>query len=159
MFKMTKVALAVAILCSPLIANAADGDFNLNALELDEGSTLPQDLEAFVNSTDGMLPGHYKVDVYFNNHYMALSDLEFISIKGKDGLRPLISKTTLATYGVKMDEIPATEKLLENETVAEWENYIPNFIYKFDAKKQRLDLFAPQIYVERTQQGWVNPEP
>ncbi|WP_372379617.1 fimbria/pilus outer membrane usher protein [Vibrio natriegens] len=158
MFKMTKVALAVAILCSPLIANAADGDFNLNALELDEGSTLPQDLEAFVNSTDGMLPGHYKVDVYFNNHYMALSDIEFISIKGKDGLRPLISKTTLATYGVKMDEIPATKKLLEDEAVAEWENYIPNFIYKFDAKKQRLDLFAPQIYVERTQQGWVNPE-
>lgn len=81
MFKMTKVALAVAIFCSPIVANATDGDFNLNALELDEGATLPQDLEAFVNSTDGMLPGIYKVDVYFNNHYMALSDLEFVALK------------------------------------------------------------------------------
>lgn len=158
MFKMTKVALAVAIFCSPIVANATDGDFNLNALELDEGATLPQDLEAFVNSTDGMLPGIYKVDVYFNNHYMALSDLEFVALKGKQDLRPLISKRTLEDYGVKMGEIPATNKINENETIADWENYIPNFIYKFDAKKQRLDLFAPQIYVERTQQGWVNPE-
>lgn len=158
MFKMTKVALAVAIFCSPIVANATDGEFNLNALELDEGATLPQDLEAFVNSTDGMLPGIYKVDVYFNNHYMALSDLEFVALKGKQDLRPLISKRTLEDYGVKMGEIPATKKINENETIADWENYIPNFIYKFDAKKQRLDLFAPQIYVERTQQGWVNPE-
>lgn len=158
MFKMTKVALAVAIFCSPFVTHAADGDFNLNALELDESAVLPQDLDAFVNSTDGMLPGHYKVDVYFNNQYMALSDIDFVSVEGIDGLRPLISKTTLATYGVKLEELSTTKTLLDDETIANWEKYIPNFIYKFDAKKQRLDLFAPQIYVERTQQGWVNPE-
>ncbi|WP_417877163.1 fimbria/pilus outer membrane usher protein [Vibrio sp.] len=157
MFKMTKVALAVAIFCSPLIANAADGDFNLNALELDQGTTLPQDLDAFINSTHGMLPGTYRVDVYFNNQYMALSDVKFVSVEGKDELRPLVSKSTLSRYGVKMDELPTAKKLKDDEAVAEWENYIPNFIYKFDAKKQRLDLFVPQIYVERKQQGWVDP--
>ncbi|EPA1951371.1 fimbria/pilus outer membrane usher protein [Vibrio alginolyticus] len=158
MFKMTKVALAVAILCSSHVASATDGEFNLNALELDEGTTLPEDLEAFVNSTAGMLPGTYKVDVYFNNHYMALTDIPFVSLHAQSELRPLISKAMLSSYGVKFDDLSQTKVLLEDENIADWENYIPNFIYKFDAKKQRLDLFVPQIYVERTQQGWVNPE-
>ncbi|HHG3336873.1 fimbrial biogenesis outer membrane usher protein [Vibrio parahaemolyticus] len=158
MFKMTRIAMSVAICCYSLSSYAEVGGFNLGALELNDTVTSAENLELFLNTDSGMLPGTYNVDLYVNNHYVSTTDIEFESIKGSKELRPAISKQSIRNFGVKVDDITSTKKIKDDEVVTDWENYIPNFIYKFNSKKQRLDIYVPQIYMDREQQGWVNPE-
>ncbi|HHX8648262.1 fimbrial biogenesis outer membrane usher protein [Vibrio antiquarius] len=158
MFKMTQVAISVAICCYSLSSYAEVGRFNLGALELNDTVTSAENLEVFLNADSGMLPGVYNVDLYVNNHYVSTNDIEFESISDSVELRPIINKKSLRNFGVKVDDITSTKKIADEQTITDWENYIPNFIYKFNSKKQRLDLYVPQIYMEREQQGWVNPE-
>lgn len=155
---MTRIAMSVAICCYSLSSYAEVGGFNLGALELNDTVTSAENLEVFLNADNGMLPGVYNVDLYVNNHYISTTDIEFESINGSVKLRPIINKDALRNFGVKVDDISAAKKIKDEQKVTDWENYIPNFIYKFDSKKQKLDLYIPQVYMEREKQGWVNPE-
>lgn len=160
MFKVSKVPFLVFIVFHSSVTFSKDGDFNLKALELNDGNKVSaQDLNTLVNSSDEVLPGIYLVDIYFNNHYMSTSKLKFshVKVNGDDELRPGISKHDLKSYGVIFKDLSSADKLNDKEKITNWDSYIPNFLYKFDAKKQIINLYVPQIYVEKNIQGAVDP--
>ncbi|WP_264407068.1 fimbria/pilus outer membrane usher protein [Vibrio owensii] len=156
MFKKKKIAIGITIALFSSNVLAADGEFNVDALELNVLGGQAIDLEAMLDVSSGMLPGVYNVDLYVNNKYVKTDDIDFVS-NSSNGLIPALSKSDLNNFGIDVTSLPSLGELESEEKISEWAKYIPNYLHRFDVEKQRLYISVPQLYVKKRRQGWIDP--
>ena len=138
--------MAMALACSPVAAQPS--------LTFDEGllkSLLKngQDVDlSYFEQGFSVLPGIYSVDVYINKQHYKRLTLEF-KVSGSS-LLPVLTKSLLKEFGLKIDEIETLKSISETDEVFPFLEWIPNSSVNFDGPNLRLDLSFPQIYMNTT---------
>lgn len=138
--------LGMALACSPVMAHSSLS-FPKGLMEglLTNGQEV--DLSYFEQGLS-VLPGIYPVDVHINKQPFKRLTLEF-KVFGSE-LVPVLTKSQLQDFGVKVDEIESLKTLSDKEEVFPVLEWIPNSNVNFDGPNLRLDLSFPQMYMNTT---------
>ena len=138
--------MAMALACSPAVAQPS---LTFNEGLLKSLLTNGQDVDlSYFERGFSVLPGIHCVDVYINKQHYKRLNLEF-KVSGSM-LMPVLTKSLLKEFGVKIDEIDALKSFSETDEVFPLPEWIPNSGVKFDGPNLRLDLSFPQLYMNTT---------
>lgn len=133
----------------------ADNYFNPAFLSGDASAVA--DLSRYEKG-NGQAPGKYRVEVYLNDTYISMEDIEFIAPKEKDGnVTACLTKKRLEQLGLALNAFPALEKL-SAESCVPLADAIPGSRADFDFEKQRLDISLPQASLKQSARGYIPPE-
>ena len=138
--------LGMALACSPVMAQShlSFPEGLLKGL-LTNGQQV--DLSYFEQGLS-VLPGIYPVDVYINKRPHKRLTLEF-KVSGSS-LVPVLTKSQLQDFGLKVDTIDKLKSLSDKDEVFPIIEWVPNSIVHFDGPNLRLDLSFPQMYMNTT---------
>lgn len=130
-------------------------EFDPSFLNLKNNSEM--DLTRFSKGASA-LPGTYRTAVYVNNDFIGNEAVEFIS-RPDNSVYPCLTASLVNAIPFNHDRLPAGA--LTPESLAsgclDLEHQIPEVRVNFDSGEQRLDITLPQIYVNTTARGGVNP--
>ena len=129
--------------------------FNPALLEIDH----PVDVDIHQFNRANTLPaGSYKVDIHVNDEFIDSREVTFIEDKAGDRLHPCFKhvRTVLAELGAKVAAIGSLDRLDENACV-DPTPLIPGATWTFDTDKLLLNVTLPQIYIDTTARGTINP--
>lgn len=113
-------------------------------------------LEVF-SKQSGQMPGKYTVEVYLNNDFIELTEINFVR-DGEDNLSPELTKKQLIDWGVNPNLSSELSRMTDDANVDKVADYIPDSIVKFDFSQQKLLISVPQIAIKSTARGYVPPE-
>ena len=134
--------LGLALVCSPVVAQSSLSFHSGLLKSLLNGQDV--DLSYFEQGFS-LLPSVYSVDVYINKQLYKRLTLEF-KVSGST-LVPVLTKSLLKDFGLKIDEIDALKRLSEKDEIFPVIEWVPNSSVHFDGPNLRLDLSFPQIYM------------
>ncbi|MBE3902150.1 fimbrial biogenesis outer membrane usher protein [Vibrio parahaemolyticus] len=141
-------------------ANAlgAEATFNLRALETGSPVGLPEDLSTVMDNAEGLIPGDYNVDIWFNNRRVATKTLHFV--RAEDGsLKPDVSAKELTDWGVNPAALTMPLPVnADTFSTSDWDKYIKNYQTKYNSRGSRLDITVPQVSVRRSAAGEVSQD-
>lgn len=113
-------------------------------------------LEVF-SKQSGQMPGKYTVEVYLNNDFIELTEINFVR-DSEGNLSPELTKKQLIDWGVNPNFSSELSRMTDDAKVDKVANYIPDSIVKFDFSQQKLLISVPQIAIKSTARGYVPPE-
>ena len=144
--KKSVYLIGMALACSPVMAHShlSFPEGLLKGL-LTNGQQV--DLSYFEQGLS-VLPGIYPVDVYINKRPHKRLTLEF-KVSGSS-LVPVLTKSQLQDFGLKVDTIDKLKSLSDKDEVFPIIEWVPNSIVHFDGPNLRLDLSFPQMYMNTT---------
>lgn len=137
--------------------NAIASDyFSPSSLSVIDGQNIADlpNLEQFSNP-GGQLEGDYHVDVIVNGILMDSKKIEFIKTNYSDQLIPVITKKELASWGVKVNAIPALTALSSEKKIGLISDYIPDAKSTLELNQQTLHLSIPQIAMNKQASGTI----
>ena len=113
------------------------------------------DIGRFAQS-NAILPGDYNVDVYINGNWFGKHQMVFKSTEDNKSAYTCFSGRQLLEYGIKATLIEERQAVNNNscQKLGEW---IPDAFYEFDTSNLRFDISIPQVALERSAQGYVDP--
>ena len=135
--------LAMTLACSPVFAHSSL-TFNKGLLKSLLMNGQEVDLSYFEQGFS-VLPGFYSVDVYINKRLHKRLTLEF-KVSGSS-LVPVLTKSLLQEFGLKINEIDSLKPLSDKDEVFPVFEWISNSSVHFDGPNLRLDLTFPQMYM------------
>jgi outer membrane usher protein len=112
------------------------------------------------------LPGTYRGDVTLNGIWRARGDIVLASVAGKETAQPCFDAAALSKYGIDLQkvaqhtdptQIPSRPIPDKDQFCGPLGDYIPGASATFDSSEQTLSLSIPQIYVQRSARGYVDP--
>lgn len=155
-FQLSPLAIIIICIVSLTKMAHATDTFNVNALEIDNPMSVPENLSQF-SVPGGQAPGTYHVDIFINKQEQHTQDIQFFT--GKDGkLIPLLSLSMLKDFGVNLETVPQLRKLPLSKKLQGVSQYIPQASETFDFKHQRLLLTVPQSNMNEEARGYVAPQ-
>lgn len=154
-FRLSALILALIAALPKPAARAAEPRFNLNALETDSPVALPEDISTVLQNTDGLIPGDYNVDIWFNTRRVITQTLHFIRNE-KGEMKPEITTKDLVEWGVNEAVLNGTSQSEDTFCTSEWQKYIEGYRAEYDPRSNRLNISVPQISVRRSAAGEVN---
>jgi len=160
-FYYSPVAFLVlaSLLSAEFIKDAKADDF-FNPYALDKRgmqSIADVDTLAVFSKQSGQIPGKYTVEVYLNNDFIELTEINFVSV-GDNELSPELTKKQWLDWGVNPNFSSELSGLADDANVDKITNYIPDARVKFDFSQQKLLISIPQIAIKSTARGYVPPE-
>ncbi|MFC3190126.1 fimbrial biogenesis usher protein [Pseudocitrobacter faecalis] len=144
----------LAVFASTSLSALADTWFD-PAFFKDDPS-LVADLSRFEKGQQ-IAPGRYRVDVIFNQIFVATRDIEFVANEDNHQVEPCLNKVYLSQIGVKTAAFPAFNAL-DDDACVPLAKVIPDASVKFDARQLQLAISVPQIAVKNDARGYVPPE-
>ncbi|ASV55201.1 type 1 fimbriae anchoring protein FimD [Lelliottia jeotgali] len=155
-FKPARLALFIAVALGTIIHDAGARDFfNPELLEVGNPGAGKTDLSMF--EAGSQAPGVYHVDILIGDQTVDTQDIEFASVKDKDGdsvLQPCLSLEQLKSWGVRTHLFPnlaSSGKCVDLSA-------IPQAAADFQFSTQRLLISIPQAALEPQARGYVPPE-
>ncbi|MRT03460.1 fimbria/pilus outer membrane usher protein [Ewingella americana] len=134
---------------------AQNVEFDASFLNLQNSSQV--DLARFANGASAT-PGSYRVAIYVNNEPLSNQVVEFKS-RPDNSVYPCL--TAEIVNGIPFNEATLPKDALSSLTAGaaclDLQTAIPNSHVNFDSNEQRLDLIIPQLYMQRSAHGAVNP--
>ncbi|MFZ1871829.1 MAG: fimbria/pilus outer membrane usher protein, partial [Chania sp.] len=115
------------------------------------------DTLAVFSKQSGQIPGKYTVEVYLNNDFIELTEINFVSVDDNE-LSPELTKKQWLDWGVNPNFSSELSGLADDANVDKIKNYIPDARVKFDFSQQKLLISIPQIAIKSTARGYVPPE-
>ncbi|VXD00396.1 putative outer membrane protein [Enterobacterales bacterium 8AC] len=160
-FSYSPVALLIltSLLAAEFIKEAKAEDF-FSPYSLDKrGMQSIADidtLDVFAKQS-GQMPGKYAVEVYLNNDFIELAEINFVN--ADDGkLSPELTKKQWLDWGVNPNVSSELAGLADEAKIDKITHYIPDATVKFDFSQQKLLIGVPQIAIKSTARGYVSPE-
>lgn len=112
---------------------------------------------------EGQPAGIYRVEVYINDEYIGVQDLNFHVLKkeqkGTDdtGLVPCLTRSWLEKQDVNIQTTPALQQL-SDEQCADLPALFDKANTRFAFERQRLDISIPQAAFRNKIRGYISPE-
>lgn len=162
-YSATALAVLVALTSSATRAqDAASGQEIARTVEFDPSflnlnNTQSMDLSRFANGA-AVLPGAYRTDIYVNGERVASEEVKFVEQEDKT-TTPCLSDAVVKNIPFNYEKLPADFLSTDeagNHCLA-LSKKIPTARMEYDSGEQRLDIQIPQIYMQRTARGSVNP--
>ncbi len=131
-------------------------EFESDLLRLDNGSKVDLSRFSFGSSAS---PGIYRVSISVNGAEAAQEDVEF-KADSNNRVYPCLTARLIQLINFDDDKLSSEMKqaLSTPTTCGNLEKIIPDAKFEFDSNEQKLNIEVPQIYVNRTARGAVNPE-
>jgi outer membrane usher protein len=127
-----------------------------------------------------VLPGTYRVDVIVNENLQGRRDVRFSAVDGKDSAAACFDRAMLVQLGVDPDKVArgggslgaadvaevaevaevvnvAERQIPEGPLCGDLDNWIPGATTAFDAGQQVLSVSIPQIFMNLSARGYVDP--
>ncbi|WP_061941221.1 fimbria/pilus outer membrane usher protein [Collimonas pratensis] len=125
------------------------------------------DLSRF-DKANTVLPGTYRLGIVVNQNWQGLSDVEFSSVSNQGSAMPCFDRAMLTKFGVDLDKVArgdGTRSVTEviahqipaNPICGNLNSWIADATVSFDAGEQTLTITIPQIYMNRSARGYVDP--
>lgn len=169
------LSLMIASLISGALASpgvsAAPATPDVAAMTFDVGmfagrSRADVDYSRF-NQGNVILPGTYRLDIMVNENRMARRDVRFSAVDGQDSASVCFSRSMLAELGVDPDKVargtPGADTadgtpIPDGQLCGDLGTWIPGASAVYDAGEQRLALSVPQIFMNLSARGYVDPK-
>lgn len=131
-------------------------EFDASFLNVDDVSSV--DLSRFANGAS-VLPGIYKTAVYVNEQLFSNVDVEF-RLRTDKTTYPCLTSNIIKSISFNYEKLPSDllDSLRASEQCADVQKKLPEIQVNYDSNEQRLDIIIPQIYMQNTARGTVNPE-
>ncbi len=152
--------LVLASLLSAELIKEAKADDYFSPYSLDKRgmqSVAEVDTLEVFSKQSGQMPGNYTVEVYLNNDFIELTEINFVGAE-EGSLSPELTKKQLIDWGVNPNFSSELSGLADDANIDKVANYIPNATVKFDFSQQKLLISVPQIAIKSTARGYVPPE-
>ena len=151
---LLSITIAGTLLVNSSLAMARDY-FDPGLLSLNEGQIATTDLSIF--ETSGKIPpGIYTLSLFINQQDRGQHTLVFKE-DGKGGVAPELTPDFLYQQGVNTEVLPAFSGLLKNKPINSLSELISDARIKFDFSQLRLEISIPQIAMQASAQGKVDP--
>lgn len=131
-------------------AEAAPLVFDIEAFA--SGLSSSADISRF-NTSNVLAPGVYRVDVMLNGQSMGRREITFAPLAGQDDAQPCLNAAELGQLGVSV-QAPTDNTEHACRDFAEW---IPMASSRVDIETLTLDVSIPQIYINRSARGYIDP--
>ncbi|MDQ0981263.1 fimbria/pilus outer membrane usher protein [Pseudomonas synxantha] len=151
LFANPRLLLWLGLLSTLLMsAEAAPLLFDIEAFA--SGLSSSADISRF-NTSNVLAPGVYRVDVMLNGQSMGRREITFAPLAGQDDAQPCLNAAELGQLGVSVQALADnTEHACRD--FAEW---IPMASSRVDIETLTLDVSIPQIYINRSARGYIDP--
>lgn len=114
-------------------------------------------------------PGTYRVDIYLNNEFIAVDDVNFKTVVQKNkshagensqhdnenALSPCFKKSTFLAFNILDNKQSAGN--ITGDCIS-LHKLVPESSYNFDFPKLRIDISIPQAMLARNARGYISPE-
>ncbi|HGV3501408.1 TPA: fimbria/pilus outer membrane usher protein [Providencia stuartii] len=132
--------------------------FDINAINTGiESQVADVNSLGYLSQVGGQLPGTYYVDIYINNNLFVNKSITFVYDNKIKKLIPEVTKKMLLEWGVKNSVSQEFSDMNENEYVKNIETLIPGAKLGYHFEVNQLQLSIPQIGLENTSRGYVEP--
>ncbi|MEQ4673153.1 fimbria/pilus outer membrane usher protein [Providencia vermicola] len=132
--------------------------FDINAINTGiESQVADVNSLGYLSQVGGQLPGTYYVDIYINNNLVVNKSITFVYDDKIKKLIPEVTKKMLLEWGVKNSVSQEFSDMSENEYVKNIETLIPSAKLGYHFEVNQLQLSIPQIGLENTSRGYVEP--
>jgi outer membrane usher protein len=129
-------------------------DFNTSFGGLDNGKV---DISRFARSSNPVLPGTYRVDLYVNEMRVSREDIVFRDVPSRHSAMPCFPRPLLEKMGVAVDKLDP-KVLGAGDTCFDLPGAVPGTQTSFDPGSLRLDVSIPQVSLDHRARGYVSPE-
>lgn len=105
-----------------------------------------------------VLPGKYRIDIRVNENLVSHEEVAFKENEN-NRTEPCLTPDIIKSINVDMEKIPfdARKGLTALAACTDLAHLIPDATVKFDADKQQLNIEVPQIYLQHTARGNIDP--
>ncbi|HAT6803640.1 TPA: fimbria/pilus outer membrane usher protein, partial [Citrobacter freundii] len=143
---------------------AATPDAESNIAEFDP-SLLRQegqsqiDVSRFVYGSN-VLPGKYRIDILVNQNMVSHQEVTFKSSEeNKNKVVPCLSPDIIKLVNLNNEKLPfaVRKALTEAAACTDLPQLITGATVKFDADRQQLNIDVPQVYLQHTARGNIDP--
>jgi outer membrane usher protein len=115
-----------------------------------------------------VLPGTYRADIVVNDHWLGREDVTFKAVDGQASAVPCLGSADLTRWGVNLDKVARGDgtrneqqvkahAITASELCGDISKTIPGATLSFDAGKQALTLSVPQLFMNNSARGYVDP--
>lgn len=118
-----------------------------------QGSLASREALVRLAQPEAILPGTYPVNVYLNQRFVSLADVQWI---GQGSGAPVLCLQR-ATFEMLNIDVPATVTEMTGHDCIAFEAAVPSATFVWDASQLRLNLSVPQMLVRQPPRGYVNP--
>lgn len=146
--------------------------FSLAAMQFDAGSFAPgmneqADLSRF-DKANIVLPGIYRVGVSVNQGWQGMNDIVFKNLPNQESAVPCFDRAMLTRFGVDLNKVArgdgtrseaevAAHQIPDGPLCGDLGIWIAGATVSFDAGEQTLTVTVPQIFMNRSARGYVDP--
>lgn len=105
-----------------------------------------------------VMPGKYRIDILVNENLVSHEEVTF-----KEGANnranPCLTPDIINSINLNIEKVPfdARKGLATLAACTDLANLIPDATVKFDADKQQINIEVPQIYLQHTARGNIDP--
>ncbi len=105
-----------------------------------------------------VVPGKYRIDIMVNQKLVSHEEVTFKD-SDKHGAEPCLTPDIIKGINLNIEKVPfdARKDLTQLATCTDLVHMIPDATVTFDADKQQLNITVPQIYLQHTAQGNIDP--
>lgn len=152
--------LMFTLFISGFFGKKASAEEYFNPYSLDKrGMQGIADIETLsvFSQAQGQLPGKYTIDLYINNEFIGVTEVDFLLDSNKQ-LIPQLKKEQLIEWGVNSNVSNAFANLKDESNVTPLSDYIHEATYKFEFSQQKLFINIPQVAMKNIARGFISPE-
>ena len=133
------------------------------------GTSEPIDLSRF-NKANTILSGTYRVDLSINQEWAGRRDITFSAVPYQESAVTCFTRAELVKLGVDLNKIArgdgtvirseaevASHQIPEGALCGALSTWVPGATTTFDISEQSLAITIPQIYMNRSARGYVDP--
>lgn len=115
------------------------------------------DVSRFAYSSN-VMPGKYRIDILVNDNLVSHEEVTFKEGE-KNRAAPCLTPNIIKSINLNVEKVPfdARKGLTELAACTDLAHMIPDATVKFDADKQQLNIQVPQIYLQHTARGDIDP--
>ncbi|WP_411377960.1 fimbria/pilus outer membrane usher protein [Enterobacter bugandensis] len=133
--------------------SANDMEFDASFLNIEDKNAL--DLSRFANGSSAT-PGVYRTAIYVNDKLIFNSDVEFRAREDKS-VYPCLTPDLIKNIAFDYSKLPS-DFLKGIDSCFDLKGKLKDAQVNYDSNEQRLDIIIPQLYMQSTARGTVNPE-
>ncbi|MDB5768850.1 MAG: htrE [Collimonas fungivorans] len=115
-----------------------------------------------------VLPGSYRVDVIVNENGQGRRDITFSDLAGQDSAAPCFNRALLQQLGVDADKVArgsggsggeeaGGHPIPDGPLCGDLGDWVPGATASFDSAEQVLSVSIPQIFMNLSARGYVDP--
>ncbi len=148
------------MLASPPVwaQDVAQVEFNDLFLQQPGGARI--DFSRF-NKGNVALPGVYRIDLHVNQRWLGRTEITLgQAVDAAGDARPCFDRELLERIGIDLDKLGASAKslLVATPRCVSLPELVPDATAMFDLGEQRLDIGIPQVAMNRSARGYVDPQ-